>query len=176
MCEKHLLTNKEKEKIKSTAEEKGITPEQHASELLEKGRKFERVSDSRERLVDEIKQVRSNTKKIDEVDLPSEIDGAKETVLPDSILESGNQSIPYGWMKLTEQDQRNIRRYAWYRKRQQADDAVIFHEVETLVGLGAFKFEDSLSSATLEDLDEPANRSGRAPDRFFRFIGNHPTI
>lgn len=72
-------------------------------------------------------------------------------------------------VKLTLRDQANLRRYRRYRQQQDVANRDLFPELKTLVGLAAFKTDGELSTATLEEFQEPATCPGRALWRFLQF-------
>lgn len=171
-----LFSAEEAERITTEAAEKGMDPEVYVSNLLEKGRCFDAVSRSRDRLIDEIRRARSGERDIENIQLPSEIGGTTIETLPSVVREDIDDRPNYGWKELSELDQENIWRYAWHRHRQGASEEELRHEVRNLVGLGAFQIEDSISRTDLNEFEEPTNRPGRAVDRFLRFLGNHPQV
>ena len=67
-----LLSTEQKERITSEAAERGVEPEEHLRTLLKKGRQFDAVSRSRDRLMDEIRRARSGTKEAEDITLPNE--------------------------------------------------------------------------------------------------------
>lgn len=170
-----ILSEEERERIRKEANDRDLSPSEHASELLEKGRKFERLSQSYERVLDEIQEVQSGDRSPQDITLPDEDARESGGLLPTPVYEEHGDT-PYGWEELSSRDRQNIRRYAWYRYRQGADEKYLYHEVSNLVALAAFKTEEPLSTAQLQDFDDPTNRTGRALDRFLRFIGNHPQV
>lgn len=171
-----LLPEEEREQIAKEARERDEDPAEYARDLLAKGREYDALSRSRDRLIDEIRRVRSGNKEVVEIRLPSELDDDTKDPLLDDILRPYVENPPYGWDELEQKDRHNIAQYALHRERQGADTNEISHEVENLIGLAAFNIDKPLSDSRLEDFGEPENRRGRSLDRFLRFIGNHPQV
>lgn len=172
----NLFSKGEKERITTEAAERRVDPEKYVSNLLEKGRCFDAVSRSRDRLIDEIRRVRSGERDIESIQLPSEIGVTTTETLPSVVRENIDDQPNYGWKELSELDQENIWRYAWHRHQQGASEEELRHEVRSLVGLAAFQLENSISRTDLSDFEEPTDRPGRAVDRFLRFLGHHPQV
>jgi hypothetical protein len=56
--------------------------------------------------------------------------------------------------------------------REEYTPSEIDHHRETLIML-AQKIEQPLHEASINDLDDPANRRGRVPSKFFRYLHGH---
>lgn len=171
-----LLSSDERERIIDEAAKEGKEPEKYIRDLLEKGRRFDSVSRSRDRLIDEIRRVKSGGKELEEIQLPHRKGDTTIHTLPSVVKKEIRSRPKYGWSELSEVDRENIWRYSWYRRRQGASDEKLRHEVRSLVELGSFHLDKPISETKLDEFDEPTDRPGRAVDRFFRFLGNHPHV
>lgn len=171
-----LLPEEEREQIAIEAAERDEDPTEYAQTLLEKGRDYDALSRSYDRLVDEIRRVRNGNKEVVEIRLPDELGDDSKDPLIEHILRPYVENPPYGWDKLEEEDRHSIAHYAMHRERQGADTDEISHEIKNLIGLAAFNIDGLLCESRLEDFGEPANRRGRSLDRFLRFVGNHPEV
>jgi hypothetical protein len=82
-----------------------------------------------------------------------------------------NRRTPYRWWELAQVDRQNIRRFLKRRSQRGANPTDLDHELGVLVGLATKMADGSLSSAQLNDFDEPDTRPGRTLPEFLVFVG-----